>query len=228
MDTNRKTKGHDELSRRRFVAIMGGGALITATGIVIGINSNPGEVLRPPGAVEEKFFLALCTRCGRCVKVCPTSALSLSGPCNGLPNLMTPVLVPSRGCCMMPVDGCRRCIEACPTKVLQSLPIDEIKAKDLAQVFKIGSAILDTSICVPYAQKQDCVACMEVCPVEGAIQATTGEGKRPGERITKPLFDPDRCVGCGACEYVCVTRPTLGRPAVTITPSGAKKTKYQG
>ncbi|UJR84145.1 4Fe-4S binding protein [Sandaracinus amylolyticus] len=38
-----------------------------------------------------------------------------------------------------------------------------------------------------------CSACVEHCPIEGALQLT--------ERA--PRVDPDRCDGCGACERVC-------------------------
>ena len=38
---------------------------------------------RPPGAVEEPAFLAGCTRCGDCVKVCPPQAIVLAPDIHG-------------------------------------------------------------------------------------------------------------------------------------------------
>ena len=35
---------------------------------------------RPPGAVDGKDFLALCSRCGQCVPSCPYETLRLAGP----------------------------------------------------------------------------------------------------------------------------------------------------
>ncbi|TLD42859.1 MAG: putative ferredoxin-type protein [Candidatus Jettenia ecosi] len=42
-------------------------------------NTNKGKtsLIRPPGAADEKEFLALCIRCGECMKVCKTNGLHL-------------------------------------------------------------------------------------------------------------------------------------------------------
>ena len=36
--------------------------------------SRPAPVLRPPWALDERDFLAACTRCDACVRACPTGA----------------------------------------------------------------------------------------------------------------------------------------------------------
>lgn len=216
----------DEISRRDFIAIVGAGVAVSAIGVSIGGSSSPQPVLRPPGAIEEEAFLSLCARCGRCVNVCPNSALRLQGLGNGFENMMTPQLLPEKGYCIMPVNGCQRCIESCPAKVLQPIDLEDVSSGELSTRMKIGTAVLDTEICITYSLKQPCLACKEICPVEGAITTRGGEGKGQGQggRVAKPEFHPDICVGCGACENVCPTDPK----AVRVTPEGSKRTEWRG
>lgn len=192
-------------------------------GITLGKTAAETDVLRPPGAIEEKAFLSLCARCGRCIPVCPNSALQLQGLENGPENLMTPKLVPSKGHCIMPINGCQNCIEACPAKVMQPLQIQGLPTGELSKVMKIGTAALDTSTCIPYALKQPCLACWEICPVVGAITIQGGKGQGKGGSIRKPTFHGDVCVGCGACEFACPTSPK----SVRVSAAGAKRTKWR-
>jgi ferredoxin len=212
------------MSRRKFLATVGAGASLSLVAGGLGVTSARPDLLRPPGAIEEDAFLSLCARCGRCVPVCPNSALRLEGFGSGLENLMTPTLSPSRGYCIMPVNGCQNCIEACPAEVLKPIDLEGVGAEELSSRLKIGEASLDTDLCIPYALKQPCLACKEICPVEGAITTKAGEGKGVGGRIRKPEFDRDVCVGCGACEYVCPTAPK----AVTISPGESDEAKGRG
>jgi ferredoxin len=123
----------------------------------------------------------------------------------------------------MPINGCQNCIEACPAKVLQPLDIHGLPTEELSSVMKIGTATLDTNMCIPYAKKQPCLACWEICPVVGAITIHGGQGKGKGGSTRKPEFNPDVCVGCGACEYACPTSPK----AVQIKPDGTRKTEWK-
>jgi len=206
------------MSRRRFIATLLTGVSISILGLSGGRKSTRRDVLRPPGAVAEEAFLALCARCGRCIPVCPNSAIRLHGLENGVENLFTPKLVPARGYCITPVNGCQNCIEACPTRVLQPFDVEGTPSDQLARVLKMGTAFVDVSICLPYAQKKPCLACFEVCPVDGAI--TVERGKDLG----RPVFNHELCVGCGACENVC---PTTTK-AVTVSSSGAKRIEWRG
>ena len=223
---SRRKRGNtafDGMSRRGFITAVGAGVAVSVAGISLDRVGGGGDFLRPPGAIEEKAFLSLCARCGRCVAVCPNSALRLQGLENGLGNFMTPRLVPAQGNCIMPINGCQNCIQACPAKVLQPLPIDGVPSGELSGVLKMGTAVLDTRFCIPHALKQPCLACKEICPVEGAITTQSGEGKGRGGSIEKPLFHPEICVGCGACEFACPTSPK----AVTVTSQGAKRTEWR-
>ena len=57
---------------------------------------NP-DLVRPPGARSEKEFLARCTACGLCMKVCPTGGLQPALAEAGLEGIWTPRLVPRIG-----------------------------------------------------------------------------------------------------------------------------------
>ena len=76
--------------------------------------------LRPPGALPEAEFLAACTRCDLCVKVCPHWALKVAtrhdAPPPGTPFLHDPAADACARCPDMP------CIPACPSGALR--PID--------------------------------------------------------------------------------------------------------
>ena len=175
--------------------------------------SSHNEVVRPPGAVIERAFLSLCSRCGRCVIVCPNSALRLQGFENGLSNFLTPTLTPLTGSCILPLDGCRNCIDSCPTKALQLIDFSNVPSENISSVIKIGTASLDTGYCIPYQLEQTCLACYEVCPVDGAITMNDDE------ELRKPVFDEKACFGCGACVNACPANPK----AITLTNSGAKR-----
>ena len=50
-----------------------------------------------------------------------------------------------------------------------------------------------------------CGNCATHCPV-GAIQMIAENPNEPGS-LKVPVINPERCIGCGACEYLCPARP---------------------
>ena len=62
-----------ELSAAGFVTAFAWGSLSLR-------DANARWMPRPPGAVDGKDFLALCSRCGQCVTSCPYETLRLAGP----------------------------------------------------------------------------------------------------------------------------------------------------
>jgi len=151
-------------------------------------------VLRPPGAIEERAFLSLCTRCGDCVQACPTGALVPAGSEHHAAEGF-PLLAPASGPCRMCPDT--PCIASCQTGALTSLlPL------------RMGSAHIVLDRCVRSVGTA-CEACLTACPVAGALNLNDG----------KPVVDEAVCTGCGSCRNVCpapmnavVIVPTRHRP----------------
>ncbi len=117
----------EEKKRRDFLKKMAGlGVLAIAAGA--GIYASKGlhakELrLRPPGAVSEDEFLALCIKCGQCLQVCPYDSILLEDV-NSLSGVGTAYIDPQkRGCYLCKAFPC---ILACPSGALDHEK-DEIK-----------------------------------------------------------------------------------------------------
>jgi MauM/NapG family ferredoxin protein len=161
-------------------------------------------VIRPPGALPEEEFIDRCIRCGNCMKVCITNGLQPVMFESGIEGVWTPQLVPEIGYCEY---NCTLCGHSCPTGAIERLPLEK---KRLA---RLGTAIVDKSICIAWAQHKDCLVCEEHCPVaEKAIKTTTGD---TGDGVLKPVVDPALCIGCGTCQSRCPVRPVR---AIRVIP----------
>lgn len=166
------------------------------------------QLIRPPGSRPEPEFLARCTGCGMCMKVCPTGGLQPAITEAGLEGIFTPRLVPLLGHCDY---NCSACGHICPTEAIRPLSLEE------KHQIKIGLAAFDPSRCIPYVYGRNCIVCEEHCPVpEKAIYCVEQEIKlRNGQTRTvlMPRVDPDKCIGCGVCEHVC---PLDDQPGVRV------------
>lgn len=143
-------------------------------------SANAVMILRPPGAVPEEDFIALCSRCGRCIKVCPNQALQPMPIAYGLAAFETPRFIPRSGRCEL----CLLCQEVCPTGAVSSVPVEQIK---------IGTAELDRRRCLVWSEGIECLICAEQCPFQAVRLDAHG----------RPHVLADRCIGCGACENGC-------------------------
>jgi len=234
----RPAMGRLDLSRRTAVQA----ALAGVTGIFLmrltpqaqEKNYNP-ELIRPPGALRERQFLQKCIQCGLCMRVCPTTALHPCGFESGLEGLWTPRLIPKIGYCEY---NCNLCGQVCPTGAIQSLALEE------KQQVKLGLATIDTTRCLPYAYGRSCIICEEHCPVpQKAIYLVEREVRLPNGKTTvlkQPQVDPDRCIGCGMCENVCVfsdraairitsaneSRNSDNQPILPMAPESSESTPY--
>lgn len=159
-------------------------------------NWNPLEpkrgLLRPPGAVEEVYFLSLCDKCDDCIKACPENVL-FRAPENCGAATGTPMFKPSRKPCYLCDE--LHCIKACECSALKMPPL----IKNLS----MGVARIDSSKCVAYEGKS-CNYCIAFCPLTGEAIIEVGG---------RPLIIADECVGCGQCEYHCFQ--DAGRRAIT-------------
>ena len=55
--------------------------------------------------------------------------------------------------------------------------------------------------CIVYYDETNCGACSEHCPTQ-AVRMVPYKGS-----LTIPKIEPEICVGCGGCEYVCPSIP---------------------
>lgn len=175
---------HDEraLSRRRWLR-----GLLPLAADVVATVAEAGDVgpVRPPGALREVDFLALCTRCGDCADACPHGTVftfnedqgSLAG---------TPVLFTEERPCRL-CDGFP-CVVACEPGALKQPQPGSIR---------LGSARIDEKRCLPFSGPE-CGACAGLCPTATALTLQRG----------KPHIDPETCTGCGMCIAACPMSPS--------------------
>ena len=216
------------LQRRKVLTGLAAGAAVVPL-----LRSTPGfaverdeRLLRPPGALDEEYFLSRCIRCGECMKVCPNNALQPALTQAGLEGLWTPIMVPRIGYCE---SSCVLCSQVCPTGAIW-----EITAKEkgwgagagTGKPISLGTAFYDRGRCLPWAMATPCIVCEEWCPTSPKAiylqpaEVTDAEGHL--QLVKQPFVDPHRCVGCGACEYAC---PVQDRPAVYVTSIGESRSR---
>ena len=87
------------------------------------------------------------------------------------------------------------CSEVCPTGAIRPISAAEKSAT------QIGRAVVDWERCIINTDKVQCTACSRICPT----QAASLVGRKDGPKWL--AIDPERCTGCGACEYVCPVHP---------------------
>lgn len=194
-----------DTSRRSFLATT---ALVTATaalkaqemkvdGGLAAIEDkkipNRQTPILPPGSQNARHFAQHCTACQLCVSACPNGVLR---PSADLMKFMQPEMSYERGYCR---PECNKCSEVCPT--------DAIKLIDLAEksATQIGHAVWVKSNCVPLTDGVECGNCARHCPT-GAITMIPSDASN-ADSLKIPAVDVERCIGCGACENLCPSRP---------------------
>ncbi len=173
--------------------------------------------LRPPGALAEERFMALCIRCNRCLEVCPYGSIRRAGW--GL-AMGTPFVLPEEKACYL----CMACTGLCPTGALDKGVADPEAAN-------MGEARIDTDICYSHlffdadVLPQDaggrigalCNTCYNVCPFPDRAIMLKGN--------LLPVVIEEGCVGCGICVERCPVRP---RRAINVVPTGMGMTDKAG
>jgi ferredoxin len=149
--------------------------------------------LTPPGSLSFDHFAQHCTGCQLCVSECPNEVLR---PSSDLMHLMLPVMSYEHGHCR---PECTRCSEVCPAGAI--LKVD----KDEKSSIQIGHAVWIKKNCVPITDEVECGNCARHCPAGAIEMVPLDENDEESPMI--PAINEAACIGCGACEYVCPSRP---------------------
>lgn len=149
--------------------------------------------LTPPGSLSADNMAKRCTGCQLCVSECPNDVLR---PSTDLIHLMQPVMSYERGYCR---PECTRCSAVCPAGAIQ-----KIDNADKSSI-QIGHAVWIRKNCLPISDGVECGNCSRHCPT-GAIEMVPSN---PDDETSAyiPAVNEAVCIGCGACEYVCPSRP---------------------
>ncbi|MBI5098726.1 MAG: 4Fe-4S binding protein [Nitrospirae bacterium] len=166
-----------------------------------------GGLIRPPGALSEKLFMAKCVSCGVCVNVCHVmkyDAVATSpfgkGGLWGIFEYGIPHIKDMRD---FPCGLCMECPKHCPTGALQKVEKENVA---------MGMALIDLGLCFGW-NGDVCLSCSKACPLGAKVfDFYNGEwGNQP--------FINEACVGCGLCVKYC----PLGGSAIKVVT----KKQYQ-
>ena len=149
--------------------------------------------LTPPGSLSFQHFAQHCTGCQLCVSECPNNVLR---PSSDLMHLMLPEMSYERGYCR---PECTRCSEVCPAGAIKLVDKPEKSS------VQIGHAVWIKKNCVVLTDEVECGNCARHCP-SGAIEMVPLDPDNE-ESPMIPAINEAACIGCGACEYVCPSRP---------------------
>jgi ferredoxin-type protein NapG len=228
-----------KLDRREFIqkSTLGILGLLTAGSVVLSpYLKADGVSLRPPGAVNEDDFLALCIKCGQCEQVCPYHSISLADMTKGL-SVGTPFIEPLQRACYL--CTALPCVLACPTSALShdvekpqdvkmgvavfkysnkciGISTEEVTKKDIQRIYshphthKLEEEVLEK---LESYEDKACTICADMCPYPNSILAiemiedTFNNGQRP--KINSS------CVGCGVCAELCPTAAIVIEPRLS-------------
>ncbi len=155
----------------------------------------------PPGAQRQDIFSAVCSRCYQCISVCPTNVLRIASPAkHKIGQFFQPELDTNSSYCD---EFCNQCSQVCHTGAI--LPLSPEKKK----YRKIGTAVVDRTLCIAWEYNGYCMVCQEYCPYKAIETRFNDHG------IPCPEVKPDVCRGCGACQKGCPSG-TIPK-AITVT-----------
>jgi ferredoxin-type protein NapG len=192
--------------------------------------------LRPPGALDEKDFLASCIKCGQCVQVCPVSAIKLADLIDGV-GVGTPYIDARAQACDFSCDAVQ-CVLACPTgsltyhkpaflpvrpgAALAAKPILIAKEKDAEPTLNLQERMGVARLTRPEA----CLA------IQG--KGFKGQTRGPGFKGTMRYMDVDRwkpiriadhpydVAECDLCVRECPIKGAISIETV-FAPDGSKR-----
>lgn len=168
------------------------------------------KLITPPGSLSARNMAEHCTACQLCISSCPNDVLR---PSSDLGRFMQPEVSYERGYCR---PECNRCSEVCPTGAIRPI------AKEERTAIQVGHAVWVKENCIAATEGKPCGLCSRRCPA-GAIQLVPAnkaytqrdgrwydpEGNQiDGRKVPHiPVINEEKCIGCGACENLCPSRP---------------------
>ena len=148
--------------------------------------------ITPPGSISARHLQQHCTACQLCVSACPNHVLR---PSTNLMHFMQPIMSFEIGYCR---PECTRCSQVCPTGAIKPI------TKEKKTAIHVGHAVWVKDNCVVLTDGVSCGNCERHCPT-GAILMV--EYQHNGQTVMIPTVNESRCIGCGACENLCPSRP---------------------
>ena len=246
------TSARQQKERRGFLlsVLVGTGTVALALAGYIPIVNGWVKRLRPPGALEERDFLASCIKCGQCVQVCPVEAIVRADAADGFGN-GAPYIDARKQACDFSCDAVQ-CVLACPTGALTH-------AIDKKEQVRMGLAVLARpDACLARQGKgfkgrargaefaglhryidvdrwnpvrvadrnydvELCDLCVRECPIKDAIRLEPLNKDAADRRRTPVVLGA--CVGCGMCEMICPAEPAaivVEERKVWVAAAGAR------
>ena len=160
-------------------------------------NPERGERLVPFGAGSVKSFYDHCTACQLCVSACPNGVLR---PSTDFAHFLQPQMGYDKGYCR---PECNACSQVCPAGAIRPVAPGE------KQTIQIGLAHVNLELCIAAKGQDSCGNCSYHCP-SGAIRMVQSEVSQ----FQVPAVTESQCIGCGACENLCPSRPVS---AITVS-----------
>lgn len=203
---NSKSSDRKSVSRRNVLSILGMMAVAQAVKAQQQLQADGGLAdiedkkvpdrktpVVPAGAQGQKNFSNSCTACQLCISVCPNNILRPSGK---LLTLMQPEMSYERGYCR---PECTECSQVCPAGAIKKItPADKT-------AISIGQAIWIKDNCVVNRDNLQCTACERNCPTSAITLVALHPDDEKSLKV--PTVNKELCIGCGACEYYCPSRP---------------------
>ncbi len=163
----------------------------------------------PPGSLSHNNLNDKCTACLLCVNQCPDKIIRPSINEYGWTAVMQPTLSFERGYCR---TDCTVCSDVCPTDAITKLT-KENKTKTA-----MGNAVYVRENCIVVKDDVNCDGCWRICPTDAITREFRDGGATYIPPVDKPdantvdlrlvpVVDKNKCIGCGACEYICPARP---------------------
>lgn len=111
-------------------------------------------------------------------------------------TLMQPEMSYELGYCR---PECTKCADVCPTSAIQPISVADKSA------IQIGHAVWIKDLCVVNTDGVDCGNCARHCPTAAIQMVPKDPEALDSPKI--PVINTERCIGCGACEHLCPSRP---------------------